>query len=564
MAGHCIVCGMGDVGYRVVELLERLGETVVVITERVEEERLERARELGIEVRLGDARSDHQLEAAEIREAKLLIAATDRDLVNLEIALDARRLHPGLPVVVRLFDPNLAQQLEASLEVHRALALTALAAPSFTAAALGDSILASLATENEPYVIGRQLVEVEPLAGASTVGEVVRRRPLLCLARQRPGEEIAALPPDDLPLVPGDRLSLFSRKQDWDSLFGPDEASRPVARRSWLRHRLIPLLIRWRAIWLEEPRPIRAIFLALCLLIPLTVFLFHSFLSMTLADALFITITNLHGEIPLTDTRLEIKAAEVCLMVLGSLTLATVYSLLTDYLVGSRLRRLLGSQPMPESHHVVVVGMGDVGLRVIDELVALGVPVVAVDADPDGPFLATVRAKAPLLVGDARLADTLAKAGVPRAQAVVAVTSDDSVNLGVGLAARRLNPGVRTVVRLFDPDLARKVERTLGIDAALGTSRIAAPTFVAAALYPDVVKAFVVEDRLFVLRERKAGSEWAGTTPATLRLEHGVHVLLRNGERQIGTEGGGEVLQPDDELLVASWRKLAPAWSARF
>lgn len=557
---------MGDVGYRVVELLERLGETVVVITERVEEERLERARKLGVEVHLGDARSDLRLEEARIREAGLLIAATDRDLVNIEIALDARRLHPGLPVVVRLFDPTLAHQLEGSLEVRRALGLPTLAAPSFTAAALGDSILASLAAGNGLYVIGRQLMDAPPLAGAATVGEVSRRHPLLCLARQRPGEELAALPPGDLPLAPGDRLSLLGAKSDWEALFGPREAARPAARKTWLRHRLLPLLGRWRAIWREEPRPIRAVFLALCLLIPGTVLFCHFFLGLPLSDAIFVIIANLHGEIPLAEkgVRLGIKLVEVLLMVLGSLTLATVYSMLTDYLVGSRLRRLLGSQPMPESHHVVVVGLGDVGFRVVDELVALGVPVVAVDADPDGTFLATVRAKAPLLVGDARLADTLAKAGLAKARAVVAVTGDDSVNLGIGLAARRLNPKVRTVVRLFDPDLARKVERTLGIDAALGASRIAAPTFVAAALYSDVVKAFVVEDRLFVLRQRTAEAEWAGATPATLRAEHGVHVLLRNGERQAGGAADDKAaLRPEDELLVASWRKLAPAWSAR-
>ena len=37
--GHIIVCGMGDVGYRVVELLQRMGESVVVVTEQAHDDR---------------------------------------------------------------------------------------------------------------------------------------------------------------------------------------------------------------------------------------------------------------------------------------------------------------------------------------------------------------------------------------------------------------------------------------------------------------------------------------------------------------------------------------------
>ena len=125
---------------------------------------------------------------------------------------------------------------------------------------------------------------------------------------------------------------------------------------------------------------------------------------------------------------------------------------------------------------------GDVGLRLVQELTATGIAVVAVDVDSDRPFLAEVRTRASVVIGDARLNDTLVRAGVGKARAVVATTSDDSVNLGIGLAARRSNPGVRTVIRLFDAEFARKVESSLGIDAALSASRIAAPTFTASAL----------------------------------------------------------------------------------
>lgn len=557
MSGHCIVCGMGDVGYRIVELLHRLGETVVVITDGVREERRQMAEAFGVRILLGDARNDRLLREAGLDSARALITATGHDLANIEIALDARRLRPDLPVVLRLFDQMLARQLETSLEIRRAFGTSSLAAPSFTAAALGDAILASLPVGDVPYVAGRQPAGSGPLAGCATVGVVSGRYRVLVLARERPGAECVALPSPEEPLQPGDQLCLLCRKEDWDALFNPPETPAATKREARpLLERISRLLRRGAALWLDEPLPLRIVFLALCLLIPATVLLFRSYLNLSFADALFFTITTLHGEITLSDTLPEIKIYEILLMVLGSITVATVYSMLTDSLVGSRLRKLLGGQPMPKGGHVVVVGMGNVGFRVADELVALGVPVVAVDAGSDGPFLSTVRTLAPLVVGDARLDDTLLRAGLPKARAVVAATDDDSVNLGVGLAARRMNPKIRTVVRLFDPEFARKVERSLGVDAALGSSRIAAPTFVASALFSDVAKAFVAGDRLFVLLGRKAGAEWAGRGPAALRSESGIHVLLRNGKIAIESPLAGE-----EEVLAGLWRKLAPAWS---
>ncbi|MFL6193004.1 MAG: potassium channel family protein [Thermoanaerobaculia bacterium] len=557
MEGHCIVCGMGAVGTRIVELLHRLGEDVVVITDRVQDERRRTAEAFGVRVILGDARSDRLLREAGLESAKALIAATDLDLVNIEVALDAARIRPGLPVVIRLFDQELARQLETSLEIRRALGMSALAAPSFTAAALGESMVASLTLQDVPWVVGRQLAGDGPLARCATIEDAARRFQLLSLARERPGEEHTALPAGTEPILPEDRLSLLGRKEDWDALFSPPEAPPPAGGKPPLLQRIVQSLRRAAAIWREEPRLLRALFVTLCLLIPAIVLVLHFYFRLTLTNALFLTIVTLHGEIAFGDAAPGIQMYEILLMVLGSITLATVYSIITDYLVGSRLRKLLGGQPMPKSGHVVVIGMGNVGFRVINELADLGVPAVAVDFTPDGPFLATVRTRVPLIVGDARLDDTLQRAGLDRARSVVAATGDDSVNLGVGIAAKRMNPKIRTVVRLFDAEFARKVENALGIDAALSSSRIAAPTFVAAALFSDVAKAFLVGDRLFVLTARKTGPDWAGRTPSDLRAGEGIQILLRNG-RLASPE---TPLDAGEELLAGLWRKLAPPWS---
>ncbi len=553
---------MGDIGYRVVELLHRLGEQVVVITDRALEERRQTAEAMGVRVILGDARSERLLLEADLQEAQGVIAATDKDLVNIEVALDSRRIRPDIPVVVRLFDQDLARQLETALDIRRALGMSALAAPSFAAAAMGDSILASLPVGDVPFVVGRHRVADEHLAGCTTLGAVARRHQLHTLTLERAGQGCIPLPGRDEALHPGDRLALFGKKEDWERLFGASDAPFAAGEKVPLWRRLRRKVARGIAIWREEPLALRAVFLSLCVLIPLTVLLFRYYLNLALADAIFYTITNLHGEIGLTSTQPEIKLYEVLIMILGSITVATLYSMITDYVVGSRLRKLLGGRPMPKKGHVVVVGMGSVGYRVVLELQQVGVPVVAVDADPDAPFLATVRSLAPVILGDARLNETLERAGLPRARAVVAATDDDSVNLGIGLVARRMSPTLRTVVRLFDAEFARKVESALEIDVALGASRIAAPSFAASALFPDVVKAFIVQDRLLVLRFGRA-AEWAGRKPSELRAELGIHLLMRGGK--LTTDNVAAVderpLAAEEEVLALLWRKLAPPWS---
>src|SRR5215208_4545205 len=131
---------MGQVGYRVVQLLLRLGEAVTV---QPRPEWVEAIRAAGATVHLGDARDRDRLLAAGLLEARALLALTSQDLVNIEVALDARQLRADLPVVIRVFDPTLAHQLEVSFDVRRAVGMSALSAPVLAGAALGEQLVGS-------------------------------------------------------------------------------------------------------------------------------------------------------------------------------------------------------------------------------------------------------------------------------------------------------------------------------------------------------------------------------------------------------------------------------------
>jgi Trk K+ transport system NAD-binding subunit len=200
---------------------------------------------------------------------------------------------------------------------------------------------------------------------------------------------------------------------------------------------------------------------------------------------------------------------------------------------------------VPEDEPIVVVGLGNVGLRLLEDLRHAGVPAVAVERDPDCPFVPAAAAHVPVIIGDGRLPEILERAGAASAHAVVAVTGDDAANLGIALAAREMNPRSRTVARLFDADFAAKVEGTLGLSAALSASRTAAPAFAAAALHPDALTAFSSEDRFFVVAPERVSLELAGRRPSELRSTGPRRVILRRP-----AAGGGHELSPDDRPLL--------------
>ena len=187
MKGHFIVCGMGHVGYRIVDLLVRLGEPVAVITQSARAEWLRAVQARGVQVRIGDAQDERLLVDVGIHEAQAVLAVTDQDLVNIEIALDAKRLHPDIPVVVRLFEQNLARQLESTFDIRRALAMSALAAPVFAAAALGERIINSFTLEGSWYVMGRLTLDpTSPLINLSA-RQIVDQYRLATLTHEREG-----------------------------------------------------------------------------------------------------------------------------------------------------------------------------------------------------------------------------------------------------------------------------------------------------------------------------------------------------------------------------------------
>src|SRR5262249_12632460 len=129
------------------------------------------ARRLGAAVMIGDVTVPEVLRQANAGGARAVVAATNDDLGNLEIALLVRDLNPGLRVVVRLYDPQMAHLLREAANVRLAGSIPELAAPSFVAALFGDRV------RSVCFVEGRLLAVIElcvPAGDGFLEGQPVR------------------------------------------------------------------------------------------------------------------------------------------------------------------------------------------------------------------------------------------------------------------------------------------------------------------------------------------------------------------------------------------------------
>ncbi len=489
-------------GYRVCKLLLGLSQPLVVVTLPGRDDLLDEIRQHGVEIILGNARNESVLRQARLADARAIIACTSNDLTNIEIALDARRLMPKLRVVVRMFDQILARRLEEAIGIDRALAMSALSAPAFASASLGETIHGSFDWDGNEYVIGAlepELVdEASPLIASGRLHQVggtdQHGDPIEVVCHQSDFLRLKKLITPDLLHEKARTSSIARVVENW--LYG---------------------LSHMRDILRSAPRQIRGLMGLIVVLVVVSVFIFWWGMRLSPVDAIYFVVTTVtttgYGDITPRDAQAWLKVYACLLMILGSAAVATLYSIITDFVVASRFERALGRQRVPQSGHVVVVGLGNVGLRTTLELHRMGVKVVAVDLNLEADRQSSLPADVPFVQGDGRDMATLERSGIKGAVALVAATEDDTVNLSVGLSARQINPGIRTVLRLFDGEFATKVQSALQVDVALSASRIAAPTFVGAALFDGAIKCYVNRDEFYVIRHRTTEDGGPGLQP---------------------------------------------------
>jgi Trk K+ transport system NAD-binding subunit len=137
---HVIVCGLGRVGLRVVTQLIEAGYEPVAVEQDWNSEFVERVVNLKVPVVLGDAREPKTLREAGLMRARAVVSGINDDLLNIELGLTARVERPGIRVILRVFSEELDRNLERTFGANSAFSASALAAPTFAAAAVSREI----------------------------------------------------------------------------------------------------------------------------------------------------------------------------------------------------------------------------------------------------------------------------------------------------------------------------------------------------------------------------------------------------------------------------------------
>jgi Trk K+ transport system NAD-binding subunit len=209
----------------------------------------------------------------------------------------------------------------------------------------------------------------------------------------------------------------------------------------------------------------------------------------------------------------------------------------------------------------VIVGLGNAGTRVASFIHELGVPVVGIERDPSARGIIALRSLGiPVLVGDAPVAEVLARAHVAKAKAVIALTGDDVANLEAGLEARALNKEARLVLRLFDDDFAEHVYKSFANIASRSVSYLAAPAFAAALMGHEVLGTFSVRRRVLLITEVAVedGSDLVGVPLRDLDApgQSRVLALRRRNDASYAWRPADHSrrLTPGDSLIIAATR----------
>ena len=177
------------------------------------------------------------------------------------------------------------------------------------------------------------------------------------------------------------------------------------------------------------------------------------------------------------------KLVSAGLTVIALVLVAIFTAALVRRLSRPRLTTLLGARRAPRHGHVLLVGFGQVGFRLAQELRGRGIPIIALERTADAPCVRlAIKAGIPVALGRGDDRMTLELLGVRRCAAVAAVTSDDLVNVAVGLAARDIRPSVPLVLRLGDGDVATETDSLLHLGSICDAHELSADALAAAIL----------------------------------------------------------------------------------
>ncbi|CDO07137.1 potassium transporter TrkA [Mycolicibacterium cosmeticum] len=534
MEGHIIVCGADALAERIAGELRGAGATVVPVQ---------------------DPRT---LDTADVPSATAVVCVGEDDAVNLEIALLARQLSPRVRVVARLANGVLREAVAYGNGPGAILDVADLAAPSVVEACLSRTTH-TIAVAGIDFVVSGTEV---PRAG--TLREIYGDlAPVAVIHRDA---SVTACPGRDVTVHEGDWTAMIGTA---DELAAQGIAvSKPLAHNK-VRRPLRRLTDAVRVVRDDiNPMFYRALAVSLALLIGSTVLLRYTYQrppGMSWIDALYFSTETIatvgYGDFSFMEQPAWLRLWGIGLMFAGVTTTAILVAFIADVLLSRRLAQSAGLRRARHLHdHVIVVGLGSFGIRVVDDLVRAGYDVAVIERDEDNRFLATARAlDVPIIFGDATVRETLESARVGHARAVAVLTANDMVNIETGIVLREHAPDTTVVLRVYDRVLGAAVAQRFGFENVRSTVELAAPWFIGAALGLQVLGTFSAGQHSFMVGgvRVETGSELDGVRMADLSTQTRVIAITRPGvATRLHPRRDTQLSAGDTAYLVGPYREL--------
>jgi Trk K+ transport system NAD-binding subunit len=213
------------------------------------------------------------------------------------------------------------------------------------------------------------------------------------------------------------------------------------------------------------------------------------------------------------------------------------------------------------NRHIVLIGLGHLGFRVMETLVNAGQEVVVIEQEPKANLVDQARRMgAPVIQDDGRRLEALEGAGTARARTILLCTQNVVLNLQIAFLAQRLNPDIEVVMRIFDDQFAEEVAEKFGFRAMSATG-LAAPAFASAASGVDVTRPITVDGRPFSLASLALGrgSRLAGRPVGEIEGEFEVSVVLlrRDGASDPHPAAGVVVVERDVVAVLGEPEHIA-------
>ncbi|MFI1168308.1 NAD-binding protein [Streptomyces sp. NPDC020801] len=485
------------------------------------------------------AGADRLLEAPELTEAVLADAGVERatalalvyddDETNIRAALTARRLNPRLRLVLRLYNRRLGQHIEELLDQAAALATgdgdtaqggdastTVLSDADTAAPALAASAVAGTSKVVQTDGLLLRAVERPPPGPGQVADSGLCTLALLSATSSDPagadgsedsGEQRPRLLPDEAMVRTATGRGTVVLEQVAYAAGPPLPAGRGARRGAGRSVGVVPPLaslfsrrLRWSLAGLVGC--VFALAVALWLVTGV-----HPL------GALYLTLLDLFAiDDPALGKSLGRQVLQLLSGLVGLLLLPVLLAAVLEALGTFRTASALRKPPRGLGGHVVLLGLGKIGTRVLTRLRELHIPVVCVESDPEARGLATARRlRVPVVLGDVTQEGVLEAAKIHRAHALLSVTSADTTNLEAVLYARSVRPDLRVVLRLYDDDFATAVYRTLraahpqALTRSRSVSHLAAPAFAGAMFGRQILGAIPVERRVLLFASMDVG-----------------------------------------------------------